>query len=195
MSLLKKVSYQIRKYNLRKLSLPPVDTIIFSENSSEHWPFLNVINMNVLDLGIGRWGTTNTNETSPIFFKQKLAKKIIGVDADSKEVDFFRNYFTQHYHDKSSFIHKYIKTPQELFLLISENKINSIKCDIEGAEINLFKLKLQQFASLQHLAIEYHSPLLLKQLIKANNTEWKFKIINHSIFSRQSNMGVITFSR
>jgi hypothetical protein len=195
MSLLKRISYQIKKYKLRKLTLPPVDTIIFSENSSDHWPFLNVVGMNVLDLGIGRWSTTDINEASPIYFKHKTANKIIGVDSDKNEVEFFRNYFTEHFRDKSIFINAYINTPKELFLLISENNINSIKCDIEGAEINLFKLKLQEFPNLHHVAIEYHSPLLLKQLVNSNNNEWKFKIINHSIFSRHSNMGVVTLSR
>jgi hypothetical protein len=195
MSLLKRVLYQIRKFNLRHVGLPPVDNIIFSENASEHWSFLRVEHMNVLDLGIGRLGKIKIEETTPVHFMIKNAKKIIGVDTNKDEVDFFTNYFNENYRGRSIFIHKFIKNSQDLFSLISEHNISAIKCDIEGAEVNLFKLKLQDFHSLQHIAIEYHSPLILKQLIKVNNLEWNFKVINHSIFPEYFNMGVVTLSR
>jgi len=195
MSLYHRIAYQKKKYDLRKIEIPAVTNIIFSENSSDHWPFLNVSGLNVLDLGIGRWGVDKIEETSPVFFKNKNAKKIIGIDCSNKEVHFFKKYFSDNYQDESDFRCLYIKRSTDLSLLLSENDINAIKCDIEGEEVNLFKLKLQEFSTLRHIAIEYHSPVLLRQLLNVNNLQWKFKVINHSIFSQNLNMGVITLSR
>ena len=195
MSLFQRIAYQANRYRLRKIKIPPVNNIIFSENSSEHWPFLCVNGLNVLDLGIGRWGVNNLEETSPVFFKSKHAKKIIGIDCERNEVEFFEKYFSNNYSDESVFKCMFIKNSNDLSFLISENDINVIKCDIEGEEINLFKLKLQDYPSLQHVAVEYHSTVLLKQLLNVNNLQWKFKLINHSIFTQNLNMGVITLSR
>ena len=44
------------------------DYFIESENSTHHWPHFNITNHNVLDLGCGRWYTTDFDELSPIFF-------------------------------------------------------------------------------------------------------------------------------
>jgi hypothetical protein len=195
MSLYNRIAYQKKKYDLRKVEIPPVDHIIFSENSSEHWPFLDVAGLNVLDLGIGRWGVNEIEETSPVFFKNKNAKKIIGIDCDKIEVDFFDKYFSHNYSDESVFKCMFIKNSNDLSFLISENDINVIKCDIEGEEINLFKLKLQEYQALKHIAVEYHSPVLLRQLLNVNSLQWKFKVVNHSIFSQNLNMGVVTLSR
>jgi hypothetical protein len=195
MSLYNRIAYQKRKYHLRKIEMPPVDNIIFSENSSEHWPFLFVDGLNVLDLGIGRWGVNKIEETSPVFFKNKNAKKIIGIDCDKNEVDFFEKYFSNNYSDESVFQCMFIKESNDLSFLISKHEINAIKCDIEGEEINLFKLKLQNYEALKHIAVEYHSPVLLRQLLSVNNSQWKFKVLNHSIFSQNLNMGVVTLSR
>jgi hypothetical protein len=195
MSLYHRIAYQKKKYDLRKIEIPAVTNIIFSENSSDHWPFLNVNGLNVLDLGIGRWGVDKIEDTSPVLFKNKNAKKIIGIDCNNKEVHFFKKYFSDNYQDESDFRCLYIKRSTDLSLLLSENDINVIKCDIEGEEVNLFKLKLQEYPSLQHIAIEYHSTVLLRQLLNVNNLQWKFKVINHSIFSKNLNMGVITLSR
>jgi hypothetical protein len=195
MSLYSRIVYQKKKYNLRKIKIPPVNNIIFSENSSEHWAFLFVEDLNVLDLGIGRWGVNEVEETSPAFFKNNKAKKIIGIDCDKNEVNFFKEHFSKNYHDESEFRCMHIKNRNDLAFLLSENEINVIKCDIEGGEINLFKLKLQEYLTLQHVAIEYHSAVLLRQLLKVNNLQWKFNVINHSIFSQNLNMGVITLSR
>lgn len=195
MSLYNRIVYQKKKYDLRKIKIPAVNNIIFSENSSEHWPFLCVDGLNVLDLGMGRWGVNKVEETSPVFFKNNKAKKIIGIDCDKNEVDFFKEHFSNNYQDESEFRCMYIKSSNDLSLLLSENDINVIKCDIEGGEINLFKLKLQEYSTLQHVAIEYHSRVLLRQLLNVNNLQWKFNVINHSIFSQNLNMGVITLSR
>jgi hypothetical protein len=195
MSLYQKIAYQTKKYQLRKINIPPLNNIIFSEKSSEHWAFLPVDGLNVLDLGIGRWGVDKIEETSPVFFKNKNAKKIIGVDCDKNEVEFFEDYFSKNYSDGSMFKCMFIKNSHDLSLLISSNNINGIKCDIEGEEINLFKLKLQDYPTLQHVAIEYHSTVLLRQLLNVNNLQWNFKVVNHSVFSQNSNMGVITLSR
>jgi hypothetical protein len=191
----KKFINPVRKYRLRRIKLIPVQNIIFSENSSEHWQWLKVDGMNVLDLGCGLYDVKDVFESSPIYFKNKNAKKIIGIDRNNKEVDFFNNYFSQTYQDESMFVNKFIDNKRQLSSLITKNQINSIKCDIEGGEIHLFKLKLQRYSLIQHVAIEYHSILLLRELINVNNTEWNFKIINHSIFTSQRNMGVVTLSK
>lgn len=192
MSILKSISYQLEKFNLRKIKLPRVDGIIFSENSSDHWQFVTVNEMNVLDLGFGRWGINEVAETSPVYFKSKNAIKIIGVDANNGEVEFFQKYFSENFDDGSTFICKYVKSSEDIGSLISKYGINTIKCDIEGAEIHLYDLKLQNYPSVKYVSIEYHSLVLLKKLLLVNNTEWQFEIINHSIFSEESHMGVVT---
>lgn len=191
----KRLINQIRKFKLRKIKLLPIENIIFSENSSEHWNLLDVEGMNVLDLGCGRYLVENISESSPVYFKNKNANKIIGVDYDDKEVKFFNSYFSRVYKDESIFLKKFINSSKKLSSLITEHSVNTIKCDIEGSEIYLFKLKLQCYPSIRQVSIEYHSPLLLKELLNINNLEWKFNIINHSIFSRQRNMGVVTLSK
>ena len=194
MAFLQKIKYQKRKYELRGIVTPPVTNIIFSEDSSQHWKFLEVANFNVLDLGFGRWGVSNLNETSPIFFKNRGAKKIIGVDLDEGEINYFKEYFKTNFKDDSVFKKIYINNPNHIDQLIKEQEINIIKCDIEGAEINLFKLDFKQYESLVGLAIEYHSPVLLKELILWNKKN-KLDIIDHSIFSEHPQMGVISLRK
>lgn len=192
MALIEKITYQLKKYKFRNIKLPPVNNLIFSENSSEHWQHLAVENMNVLDLGFGRWGVSNLKETSPVYFKSKKANRIIGVDCNREEVEFFSEYFKNNFRDESIFINKYINHPDVLTDLIDRFKIDSIKCDIEGAEIHLYKLTRAALSNIKYISIEYHSPGLLKELIHVNNTSWNFNIIDHSIFSDQFYMGVVT---
>jgi hypothetical protein len=191
----KKLSFIKRDYELRRVPTPLVTGIINSENSSIHWPHLEVNGLTVLDMGCGRWEVNgDINETSPVFFKAKGAKRIIGVDADNSEVEFFNNYFRENFQDGSTFHYKWIKRPTQIIDLIHQNSVGAIKCDIEGAEINLFKIDLPSLSSVQTLSIEYHSSVLLKELVLANN-RWGFKVIDHSIFDRFPHMGVITLRR
>ncbi len=195
MSIVSKIAYLRKKYQLRNIAALPVHHLIFSENSSDHWQHLEVNNRNVLDLGIGRWGTADLEETSPIYFKNCGAQQIIGVDGNAEEVKFFDQYFKNTFHDRSSFIHRYVNKPEDISKLIQAHDINAIKCDIEGAEIYLFRIKLNAYPTIEEVAIEYHSPFLLKQLIAVNTKEWHFIVKDHSIFSENPHMGVVTLSR
>ncbi len=195
MSLINRIVYQLKKYQFRNVQVAPVNKIIFSENSSDHWSTLFVEGMNVLDLGCGRWGITDEKETSPVFFKTKNARRIVGVDINASEIEFFQKYFAENYADDSIFTNVLIDSAGALLNLIVNHEINTIKCDIEGDEIFIFKLKLHELSSVQHIAIEYHSPLILKQLMEVNRVCWNFKIMEHSVFSEQPHMGVVILSR
>ena len=120
MSIFSSIAYQVQKYNLRNVKLPRVDGIIFSENSSDHWQHVTADGMNVLDLGFGRWGINKVEETSPVYFKSKNALKVIGVDGNKGEVEFFQNYFLENFNDESLFICKYINESGDIANLITK---------------------------------------------------------------------------
>jgi len=58
------------------------DYFIESENSTHHWSHFNITNHNVLDLGCGRWHTTDFDELSPIFFAKKANLVVVDLLKD-----------------------------------------------------------------------------------------------------------------
>ena len=65
-----------------------IDYTINSVNSSDHWIHFNIAGKNVLDLGCGRWYTTDFHESSTIFFAKK-ANLVVGVDCSQDEINFY----------------------------------------------------------------------------------------------------------
>ncbi len=186
--------YIERKF--RKVIPPSVSGVITSEDSSVHWKYLDVKDKIVLDLGCGLWEVSDLREASPVYFKNKEAKKIIGVDPNEKDISTLKNYFSEHFPgDGSEFLVKLIATTDDLTELIAKYQIESLKCDIEGFEKVMFSIDKSQIKSIVNISVEYHDRQLFLGLLKTLNN-WGFKIINHSLFTYASQkMGVLTAER
>lgn len=152
---------------------------IESEDSSVHWPNMEVKDKVVLDLGCGRWcnryGGENTNfdEFSSIYLSNCGAKKVVGVDASDGEINFFTEKTKGD--DKFKFIYKKIESKQDLLDLIIDNEIQVIKCDIEGAEENFYEMKKEDFSKVSYFALEYHNEEIRKKFIDLFK-KWGFTI-------------------
>src|SRR5258708_4589140 len=160
----------------RKLIIPNVTDLIHSEDSSIHWKHLEVRERIVLDLGCGLWGVDNIKESSPVYFKNKGANKIIGVDLNESNLKTFNNYFSEHFKScDSEFLLKKIERTSDILELIEKYKIESIKCDIEGFEKVLFNINKNQLKYVTCISVEYHNQALLLNLVNTFN-KWDFKI-------------------
>lgn len=185
-----------KNIQFRDENIPIVNNLIDSEISSKHWKHLNVKNKIVLDLGCGFWDLEDIHETSPIFFKNKGALEVIGVDMNNKDILFFDNYFKNELKDfKSKFICTAITKSEQLEKIILRNNIESIKSDIEGFEVLFFKLKASTFEKVTSMSFEYHSQAILLELL-FNFKKWGFEIIDHSLFNYSTpTLGVITVEK
>jgi len=186
--------YIDRKF--RKVTTPPVSDLITSEDSSVHWKYLDVAGKTVLDLGCGLWEVKNIGEASPVYFKNKGAEKIIGVDMNEKDISVLKKYFDEQFPgDGSEFLVKSITTANDLTELITQYQVESIKCDIEGFEKVMFKIEKSLIKNIANISVEYHSRQLLLGLLQTIK-KWGFTIIDHSNFTyAPQTMGVITAQR
>lgn len=177
----------------KKVKQPFVSDLITSENSRIHWKYLDVTDKIVLDLGCGLWAVSDLQEASPVYFKSKGAKKVIGVDLNDKDIDVLKKYFDEHFPgDGSEFLVKSITTTNDLLELITQYQIESIKCDIEGFENVMFSIDKSQIKSVVNISVEYHNRQLFLGLLQTLK-KWDFAIVNYSNFTYATqNMGVIT---
>ncbi len=177
----------------RRLLPPNVSGLINSENSSDHWTQLDVSDKIVLDLGCGFWDVEDIQECSPIYFKNKGAKRIIGIDLNVNDINVLKDYFHEHFKgDGSEFLVKKITKTKDILEIITQYNIESIKCDIEGFEKVLFNINKNQIENIKNISVEYHDHVLFLKLINTFN-RWGFKVIDHSAFTYGPlNMGVLT---
>jgi hypothetical protein len=167
--------------------------LIESENSTDHWPYFNVENKNVLDLGCGRWYTDDFNECSPIYFGINKASKVIGVDGNPDDIKFYKENTIGD--EKFIFIQEHISTASQVKLLIDTYSITALKCDIEGGEICLLNLTKEDLEPITELAIEFHDESL-KQSFLSKVIEWGFTIKVKAAFARTPDyMGVLFCSK
>lgn len=138
---------------------------ITTELPEEHWRYTNFKDKNVLDLGCGRWDAGNLEETTPYYFLEKGASKLIAVDILESEIEFYKNQNLKN----AEFICTSIDSTDKIRELISSHNINVIKCDIEGNELLLLELTENDLINVESFCIEYHGnhikPLLEKKLI------------------------------
>lgn len=129
-----------------------------NENSEEHWKFVNVNNKVVLDLGCGRWNKVEKVEdfwlTTPEHFISKGASKVIGVDIDPIEIEWFKNKFNDD--SRYIFLLHPINNSDDLKILYNNYKPQCVKFDIETAERALFDLPLELIRSVDEYYIETH---------------------------------------
>ncbi|MDP9048367.1 MAG: hypothetical protein M3N14_09535 [Bacteroidota bacterium] len=185
-------NYYIQR-KFRKLRLPNVSELITSEDASIHWKNLDVSGKVVLDLGCGFWEIDNVEESSPVYFKNKGAVKIIGVDLNANDINILKDYFKEYFkNDGSEFLVKQVTTTDDLLELIMKYRVESIKCDIEGFEKVMFNISKDQVANITSISVEYHSHVLFLNLINTLNN-WGFSITDHGVFTYGGqNMGVLT---
>lgn len=165
---------------------------IKSEDSTDHWLYFNIDNENVLDLGCGRWYTTNYDELSPIFFAKK-ATTVVGVDCNKDDIDFYKERTKGNL--KFTFVHQCINDINQVKELLTLYNITALKCDIEGAEKVLLDLTTEDLKQIDELAIEFHSEEL-KQDFTNKVVEWGFNMKVKATFENTPEyMGVLFCSK
>lgn len=167
---------------------------INSENSSEHWAPFSVNRHNVLDLGCGRWfGVEQPEEYSPIWFGNNGALKVIGVDSNTEDINFYNQYVREN--PKYKFIIKNIDSVDSIETLIVDNNVTALKSDIEGEERYMLDINPAVFSNIKEIAIEYHTTELREKFIKKFN-DWGFKLKAIGKFSfAGDNVGVLFGSK
>jgi hypothetical protein len=146
-----------------------ITKIVNSENPTEHWSNIqNIQDKTVLDLGCG-W-LFQPHESTPEYFINRGANKVIGVDASCGEIEKLKQTYPNH-----TFICKTITSAENLIDLILEYNPSVIKMDIEGYESHMKYITPEQFSCVEEIAIEYHNPECKKILIEKLN-EFSFEI-------------------
>lgn len=131
---------------------------IISEEPHQHWPFLNVKDKIVLDLGCGKfYSQISTAE----YFVNQGAAMVTGVDLS--DIGYTANNFIM----KAGAI----ESTERLDFLLRLTTPEVIKCDIEGAEI--YFDKIDDLPYTKQIAIEYHNEFL-KELIERKFIDWGF---------------------
>jgi hypothetical protein len=138
-------------------------TKVDNENPNEHWQYVNVSDRVVLDLGCGRWEHVERRDpnwpTTPEYFKQNGAKKVVAVDCDINEINWYNSVFSEEssYYD---FILSHIHSSNDFSSLILKYQPNCVKVDIEGMECHLVDVPDDIFRSVEEYYIETHSQYL-----------------------------------
>jgi hypothetical protein len=133
---------------------------IQSEDPDHHWNFLNVKDQVVLDLGCGIHLKQPEWQTTPEYFTKKGALKVIGVDGNQDDINYLKLE-----NPNNVFYCDFIDSSEKLISYINDNKVTSLKLDIEGFE-SLFIDSKNDFPTLKYVAIETHSRDLLNSSIK-----------------------------
>jgi hypothetical protein len=133
---------------------------IESEHPNHHWHLLKVKDEIVLDLGCGFHLIEPGWETTPEYFLNKGAKKIIGVDPENSDIERFKSLLPDHF-----FYSAAITNVSELDHYINNYNVTSLKMDIEGYE-TCFIDSTSDYPTLKHVAIETHDKSILNSMIK-----------------------------
>ena len=132
---------------------------IESEHPEHHWCFLQVKDEIVLDLGCGFHLIEPGWENTPEYFVNKGAKKVIGVEPATHDVNVLTASFPNH-----NFYVDSIDSSEKLEHYVNKNSVTSLKMDIEGYE-TVFVNSNDAFSTLKYVAIESHSREILNNVI------------------------------
>lgn len=125
---------------------------IDSESPSVHWSFLPVQSQVVLDLGCG---INNTEHTpTPVYWIQKEASKVYGVDPSPQSYEWFKTNF-----NIKNFIPimDYVDRTEKFEIYFNVCKPSVVKIDVEGSEIFMNAVKPEYLDGIRHFGIEYHN--------------------------------------
>ena len=125
--------------------------VITSESPEIHWEHLNVSGGRVLDLGCGFWTQEERqdgNGTTKYFLSQK-PELYIGIDINQQDITTLSSQYAD-----GKFLCEMVSSERQIGEWIAQHKITHIKCDIEGAENHLLKIK--DVGLLKEIAIELH---------------------------------------
>jgi hypothetical protein len=126
--------------------------LIHSENPAEHWGFLPIDGETILDLGCG----INNQEftPTPMYWIQKGAKKVYGVDPSPQSYEWFKTNF-----NIKNFINimDYVDRTEKFEIYFNVVKPTVAKIDVEGSEIFLNAINPSSLDGIRHIGIEYHN--------------------------------------
>lgn len=143
--------------------------IIHSEDPREHWSDIqNLQDKVVLDLGCG-W-LFLPHESTPEYFINRGASKVIGIDVSCVEIEQLKERYPNH-----TFICKGIMNTEDISELLSEYQPSVIKMDIEGYESHMQNVTAEQFTCVEEIAVEYHNPEC-KKILTEKLDEFGFEI-------------------
>lgn len=126
--------------------------VVHSENPTEHWSDItDLTDKIVLDLGCG-W-LFQPFESTPDYFVNRGAKKVIGIDVSCGEIEQLKLKYPDHV-----YICMAIQKLEDLTNLFKEHQPQVIKMDIEGYESLMKDVTKEDFASVEEIAVEYHNP-------------------------------------
>ena len=135
-----------------------VITKIDVEEPHIHWEHINVQNKRVLDLGCGDFGRAMDlpYPTTAEYFIQEGASYVLGIDGNSGDI----GQLLKNTGDKLEVRYLMINSPNQIFELITNNQIQIVKSDIEGAEEHLLTMDDADFSLVEEYYIETHSDVL-----------------------------------
>jgi SAM-dependent methyltransferase len=151
--------------------------MINTEDPSIHWSFLPVDGETILDLGCG----INNNEhlPTPMYWVQKGARQVYGVDPSQESY----NWFNTNFKVKNFLpIMDYVDRLEKFELYFNATKPSVVKIDVEGSEIFLMGMKPELLQGVRHIGIEYHNLsclLACEHLLRDNGYELSYYKFNH----------------
>ncbi len=166
-----------------------VSGYIKHEKASDHYRAIDCKGEIVLDLGCGRWGIKEIDETSPGYFIKQGSARVIGVDQCFADINFYGENLS------GIWIHERLKETYQIRSLLASHSPTLLKVDIEGDEVLLFDLDEEDLSSISKMAIEYHSETLEQGVL-----EWAeglgFKVReNHRFTYGKGAKGVLYLDR
>jgi hypothetical protein len=161
------------------------------DHPKDHWPveLINVKDKVVLDLGCGNDGDLSTLDwpPTPEHFLANGAKKVIGIELNSADVDYLTDRIDS---DKGFFT-----TPgKSVSDLIEEHGIQVIKCDNEGGEVELFNLPIETFRLIEEYYVETHSDTL-NQRAKTKFADCGYEILEELEYEPLPGLIRVLFAR
>jgi SAM-dependent methyltransferase len=151
--------------------------LIRTEDPADHWRFLPVEGETILDLGCG---INNQDYTpTPMYWVQKRAKMVYGVDPSQQSYDWYKQNF-----NVKNFINimDYVDRTEKFDLYMTATKPTVMKIDVEGSEIFLNAIKPSSLDGIRHIGIEYHNLSCLlscEHLLRDNGYELSYYKFNH----------------
>jgi hypothetical protein len=154
-----------------------MEAIITTENPEVHWGFANVKDRVVLDLGCGKvWNTDRIRSSdghlhwpdTPEFFLKRGAKKVIGIDSRSYEIERYQDEYL-YTEENSRFEIGMVKTGSFIEWYLDKYKPNCVKCDIEHHERVLQDVSDEKFSSVDEWYVECHTDELFEIVTRKLN--------------------------